>query len=254
MGTVRNEWFGVEPKTTIVIPVWNEADNVLELVRRIKNAIAQRATEVLFVDDSKNDRTTKMILLARFGYSSPNFSVSVYHRTGKQRWGGLSGAVIDGIKEARSNQVIVMDGDLQHPPELIPKLIKAASSLDIVIASRYLKNGSARGLDGKIRHLVSRSSNWLAKTFFPIKLRKLSDPMTGYFLVNRRYLDLNRLRPKGFKILLEIVTTHHRLSQGEVPLKFAKRIAGKSHGNLKQGKQFLSQLLNLRFRRDQQYD
>jgi len=242
----RQKWPQVRPVTSIIVPVWDEAESVLELVRRIKATVAERPTEVIFVDDSHNHLTTRMIVLAMIGYRSDNFDVRVYHRIGVKRWGSLSGAVSDGIYQARSNQIIVIDGDLQHPPEVIPSMIAAANSHNIVVASRYCKGGHSGGLDGKIRHLVSRSSTLLVKAFFPFKLRKVSDPMTGFFLVDRQFIDTSKLRPMGFKILLEILATHHKLSLAEVPLKFAQRSNGMSHGNLEQGKKFLEQLLNLR--------
>ncbi len=227
----------------------NEADNVMPLVKRIYEtlrSIGDRPAEVLFVDDSKDTKTVQAITLAKMAYHTANFRVNVYHRTGEKRWGGLSGAVTDGFNKAEADQIIVMDGDLQHPPETIASMIKAAESYDMVVASRYREGGDASGLDGGIRHLVSRASTLLAKAFFPIRLRPVSDPMTGFFLVNKRLIDTNILRPKGFKILLEILGTHPKLSVTEVPLEFAERLAGESHGDLKQGVAFLSQLVTLR--------
>lgn len=235
------------PVTTIVVPVMNESDNVLPLVQRIHAAVNGRQTEVLFVDDSRDELTVRAVMLARMAYRSHNFNVRIFHRTGEKRWGGLSGAVTDGMRMAGANQIIVMDGDLQHPPETIPAMIQAARNHDMVVASRYRKGGSASGLDGGIRHLVSRGSTVLAKSFFPYRLRKVTDPMTGFFLVDRTQIDKSRLRPKGFKILLEIIATHPKLRVTEVPLKFAERVSGESHGDLKQGLEFFSQLLSLRF-------
>jgi cellulose synthase/poly-beta-1,6-N-acetylglucosamine synthase-like glycosyltransferase/putative flippase GtrA len=152
------------------------------------------------------------------------------------------------MKHAQSDQIIVMDGDLQHPPETIPTMIQTAEHYDMVMASRYRKGGSAIGLDGSIRHLVSRGSTMLAKAFFPVRLRQVTDPMTGFFLFNRRKVDAAKLRPKGFKILLEILATHPKMTVAEVPLQFAERVNGESHGSLKQGLEFCSQMVNLRVR------
>ena len=130
----RQKWPKVRPVTSVIVPVWDEADNVLELVRRVKAALAEHPTEVIFVDDSHNHLTVRMVVLAMIGYRSENFDVRVYHRTSEKRWGSLSGAVSDGINQARSNQIIVIDGDLQHPPEVIPSMIAAANSHNIVVA------------------------------------------------------------------------------------------------------------------------
>jgi glycosyltransferase XagB len=245
-----SEWYErpeVGPAVSIIVPVWNEADNVLELTRRIKAALSTHRTEVLFIDDSFDNQTEEAIVQAAAAYNTDNFTVDFYHRTGEQRWGGLSGAVSDGIQRAQSDRILVMDGDLQHPPETIPDMLAASESHDVVVASRYCQGGDAGGLDGLIRRVVSSSSTWLAKTFFPWRLRKVSDPMTGFFYLNRQAIDTKKLRPKGFKILLEILATHPKLRVTEVPLQFAERLNGESHGDLKQGREFVLQLLDLRF-------
>lgn len=235
------------PDTSIVIPVMNESDNILPLVRRIYAAVRGLNVEVIFVDDSRDSLSVDAVTVAGSMYNDASFDVRILHREGEKRWGGLSGAVADGMKIALSNQVLVMDGDLQHPPEIIPAMLDAAQSHDVVIASRYCDGGSAGGLDGGIRHIVSRGSTMLAKLFFPKRLRTVSDPMTGFFLIDTTKIIPSRLRPKGFKILLEILATHPRLTRTEVALQFAERVAGESHGSLKQGMEFLGQLLDLRF-------
>ncbi|MBC7707675.1 glycosyltransferase [Polaromonas sp.] len=231
------------------MPVLNESENVLPLIARISAVLSNHPTEVLFIDDSRNKLTVTAVKTAILGYNNAQFAVRIFHRQDAKRWGGLSGAVADGFKRAHGGQVIVMDGDLQHPPETLPSLIAAGEKYDLVVASRYRSGGSASGLSGGLRHLVSRSSTILAKMVFPHRLRPVSDPMTGFFLVNRSLINVKLLRPKGFKILLEIIVSHPRLTIGEVPLQFAKRVAGESHGTMKQGLEFVAQLISLRFSR-----
>lgn len=243
----RVNWRKFQPQTTIVVPVLNESANVLPLVKRVHDAIKGRPVEILFVDDSKNELTVQAAMLAKIIYRSSQFNVRIYHRLGAKNWGGLSGAVTDGMLQAKADQVIVMDGDLQHPPETIPAMIEAAQDHDMVVASRYCKGGSAAGLDGGIRHLVSRGATMAAKSFFPWRLRKVSDPMTGFFLFDRTKIDRTLLRPKGFKILLELLATHPKLRVTEVPLQFAERQAGESHGDIANGMDFIKQLMILRF-------
>lgn len=225
----------------------NESANVAPLTARIAAAVAAYRVEVIFVDDSLDALTEEQVAMARRLHCSSTFDIQMLHRTGVQRWGGLSGAVSDGMDMARSDRILVMDGDLQHPPETIPAMIEQAYKHDVVIASRYRTGGSAGGLDGMVRHLVSRGSTMLAKLLFPRRLRCVTDPMTGFFLINRAKLQRELLRPKGFKILLEMLATHPSLTRTEVPLQFAERLAGESHGNMKQGVEFLMQLANLRF-------
>lgn len=240
------DWPQVAPLTTIVVPTYNEADNVLPLVERVRRALNGHPAEILFIDDSHDMETIKAVDLAGGLYGTASFQVKSYHRTGANRRGGLSGAVVDGIRHATANQVIIMDGDLQHPPETLPSLIAGAQDHDVVIASRYCKGGRADGLDGGIRHIVSRGSTALAKAFFPKRLKKVTDPMTGFFLVNRKAIDLDKLHPKGFKILLEILARHADLRVTEVPFEFAERNAGESKGTIKQGLQFFDQLATIK--------
>jgi len=229
---------------TIVVPTFNEGPNVAELLRRIGRAVDDRDFEVLFVDDSTDD--TPQIIAAAAAAS--DFPVRMIHRDMPDA--GLGGAVVEGIRAAASNWCLVMDGDLQHPPEDIPRLLDRADhgDLDVVVASRYAAGGDSKGLADLTRTTVSRASTLLTKAMFPRKLAECSDPMTGFFLVDRDAIDLDALRPRGFKILLEILARRH-LRVGEVPFAFATRHAGASKASFTQGVRFLTQLLMLRFGR-----
>ncbi len=232
---------------SVVIPAMNESENVLPLIERLFTICSDHQVEVLYIDDSRDTKTVEAVNEVSEKFGSGRFSVGIYHRTGDERWGGLSGAVTDGIRRALFDTVVVMDGDLQHPPELIEEMVDEASSYDLVVASRYCEGGRAEGLSGGIRKFVSRMSTLAAKVMFPSRLRNITDPMTGYFLVDRSQVDLNSLRPKGFKILLEILGTHPGLTRVEVPLEFAERNAGESNASLKQGIEFFNQLIMLKF-------
>jgi dolichol-phosphate mannosyltransferase len=141
-----------------------------------------------------------------------------------------------------------MDGDLQHPPADIPDLYKryAVGDVDLVVASRYVDDGSAGGLADRSRVLVSRLSTALTRAMFPIRLKSVSDPMTGFFLIDRRAVDLDGLKPRGFKILLEILA-RRTVRVAEVPFRFAERHAGESKASFRQGMHFITQLTALRF-------
>lgn len=238
-----------KPDTTIIVPVLNESDNVRPLVQRINKAIPRHKTQILFVDDSPNNKTVRAVNQAQKKNRRKTLDIDIYHRRSNYRTGGLSGAVAAGLKRAKSDQIIVMDGDLQHPPEILKSMLLAVSSADIVIASRYCKGGSSSGLNGITRHFVSLATTLITKSLFPLRLHKISDPMTGYFLINRKHIDVKRLHPKGFKILLEILARYPKLSVSEVPLQFADRNAGVTTASLKQGTEFLGQLANLRLRK-----
>jgi dolichol-phosphate mannosyltransferase len=143
-----------------------------------------------------------------------------------------------------------MDGDLQHPPELLPVLLNTATEqqADVVVASRHLDGGSSIGLDNRVRRLVSSGSTMLTRAMFPVKLRNVTDPMTGFFAVRRCAVDVGTLHPRGFKILLEILA-RNTLIVVEEPFVFGKRRAGKSKAGVRQGMRFAAQLASLRFGR-----
>ncbi len=228
------------------MPTYNEAPNVGELVRRVAAAVRDADgitdAEIIFVDDSTDDTPAAV---AKAAETAP-IPVRLIHRDEPVR--GLGGAVVEGIRAAQSDVCVVMDGDLQHPPEKIPELVDRfhEGDVDVVVASRYAGGGTASGLADRTRVLVSHTGTAVTKAMFPVRLRDVTDPMTGFFLVDRSTLDLQTLRPRGFKILLEMLARkQYRIA--EVPFDFADRHAGESKASLAQGVHFLSQLAALRF-------
>jgi dolichol-phosphate mannosyltransferase len=145
--------------------------------------------------------------------------------------------------------IVVMDGDLQHPPGTIPGLVRALDGHDVAVASRYCgAGGDARGLASGLRRAVSSSSTLLTRSLFPRSLRDCTDPMTGFFALRRSAIDVDALRPLGFKILLEILV-RNRLRVAEVPFIFGDRNAGDSKASVRQGIHFLRQVAGLRLGR-----
>jgi dolichol-phosphate mannosyltransferase len=229
---------------SVIVPTFNEAPNVAVLVERLAESLGGLAAEILFVDDS-NDSTPDVI---RAVAATSPIPIVLIHREIPD--GGLGGAVVAGLKAASNEWCVVMDGDLQHPPELIPALLEAAAmqGADVVAASRYVKGGSSRGLGGGFRHLVSSGSTLLTRAMFPRRLRDCTDPMTGYFAINTSSIDVSELRPRGFKILLEVLA-RNPLRVAEEPFVFAERHAGESKASIREGLRFLVQLAALRFGR-----
>ena len=227
---------------SIIVPTYNEAPNVSELVRRVTAAVEGIDAEVIFVDDS-TDATPEIV---REVASTAALPVRVIHR--EKGRGGLGGAVLEGFAAAESDVCVVIDGDLQHPPEEIPALWErfARGDVDVVIASRYTSGGTAHGLADRSRVLVSKVSTALTRAMFPLRLKDVSDPMTGFFLIDRRVVEPETLAPRGFKILLEILARRN-LRVAEVPFEFAGRHAGESKASLRQGLHFATQLTALRF-------
>ncbi|WP_341935636.1 glycosyltransferase [Microbacterium sp. LWO14-1.2] len=232
----------MQTAVTVIVPTFNERDNVAELVARTAAALAGYDAEILFVDDSTDDTAAEV---ARVAADAP-LPVRVIHRD--DNTGGLGGAVVVGLGAAASDLCIVMDGDLQHPPELLPALVArhAEGGVDVVAASRYVGGGDTSGLGTAVRFGVSRAATWLTRAMFPIRLARSTDPMTGFFLVDRSRLDLATLKPQGFKILLEILArTDLRIA--EVPMEFGERRHGTSKASLRQGTTFIAHLARLRF-------
>ena len=231
---------------TVIVPTFNERDNIAELVARTAAVLAESPAEILFVDDSSDDTMDE---IARVAASAP-LPVRGIHRD--RNSGGLSGAVVLGLAEASHDVCIVMDGDLQHPPELLPALLARydEGDADVVAASRYIGGGDSAGLGTVMRFGVSKAATAITKAMFLRRLWRSTDPMTGFFLVDRSRIEVDTLRPQGFKILLEILVRggeRHDLRIAEVPLEFGPRRHGTSKASLRQGATFLAHLARLRF-------
>jgi dolichol-phosphate mannosyltransferase len=228
---------------SIVLPTRNEAENIPRLVQEIDLLLPDLVREVIFVDDS-TDGTPDAIRDAAERSRTP---ISLIHRPPERRGDGLGGAVLEGMRAARGDWICVMDADLQHPPAVIPELARCARRgfLDFVAASRR----SPRTGLSPARHAISAAFAGLARVLFSGRLRGVSDPMTGFFLVRRSALDLERLRPRGFKILLEILARHPELRRGNVKFDFRPRHAGTSKASVHEGLVYLSQLARLRLGR-----
>jgi dolichol-phosphate mannosyltransferase len=143
------------PELAVLVPTRNEAANVEELLRRVSAAVTGIATEIVFVDDSDDDTPAVIRTVARRRGGGP-CQVSLIHRQGGQRTGGLGGAVVEGLRAVGAPWACVLDADLQHPPEVIPALVAVAErdGADLAIASRYCGEGRADGL-GPLRALIS---------------------------------------------------------------------------------------------------
>jgi putative flippase GtrA len=152
------------------------------------------------------------------------------------------------MRTAAAPWVVVLDGDLQHPPELVPALVATgrARSADLVYGTRYSGRGTAHGLDGGLRSLVSTLCTVLAKLVFPRRLRGISDPMSGFFAVRVDAVALPALHPAGYKILVEIIARSALSTVTAVPYAFRPRFAGRSKASLREGLLFLRHLLVLR--------
>ncbi|MER6775681.1 MULTISPECIES: glycosyltransferase family 2 protein [unclassified Streptomyces] len=228
---------------TLIIPTFNEAGNMAELLSRLADSLPARLPcEVLFVDDSTDDTPAA---IEKAALDLP-FRVCVLHR--ERAVGGLGGAVVEGLKLAGTDWIVVMDADLQHPPHLVPELVGEGerTGADLVVASRYIPGGSRAGLAGSHRIAVSRGATWLAKGLFPRALRGISDPMSGFFAMRRPAATADALKPLGYKILLELAVRCRPAKVAEVPFVFQDRYSGESKSGAREGLRFLAHLAALR--------
>jgi dolichol-phosphate mannosyltransferase len=228
----------------IVIPTRHEEDAIGALIERLMQLVP--GARVRVIDDSDNQLTVDAVRTVAFEH--PLADIVVEQRPPGHRTNQLAGAVTWGIDMAKPNTIIVvMDGDGQHPPQTIPLMLGSLVNhdADIVVASRYMPGGNAAGLDGSLRHIVSRGCTLFVRALFPRALRGISDPMTGCFVVRRDAIDLDKLQAGGFKILLELLVQHPKLRRLQVPMQFAKRTAGQSNADMATGRKFLVQVFRL---------
>ena len=229
---------------SVVVPTRNEAPNVAVLTARLSTALGGLAGgwELLFVDDSDDNTPDVVRSLALPGGAQ----VRLLHRQKGSRPGGLGGALQEGFAICRGRVVAVMDADLQHPPEILPSVVAPAlsGSADLVAGSRYGPTGRNEGLDGRWRRLVSHGARGLAYCLVPAT-RRLEDPGSGLFAFQRAVLDGVRLRPDGYKMLMEVAARGHWRTVANVNYTFAERYAGNSNAGLRQGLVFLRHLARL---------
>ncbi len=226
------------PLISIVIPTFNEKENVRPLIAGIASALSSMSYEVLFVDDDSPDGTKEEI--ERVAKDRSN--VRVASRKGKL---GLGSAVLLGTSRALSELIIVMDADLQHPPEVLPSIgEKLMLGCDLVVASRNTQAGGTKGWS-TFRKFVSWGAKELCYIILPAS-KSTSDPLSGYFGFRRSILKNVEFRPRGYKILIEILVRASYSTVCEVPYIFVGRKSGKSKLSLREYINFLLLLLDLK--------
>jgi dolichol-phosphate mannosyltransferase len=211
----------------VVVPVLNERDNIAPMVEALSHALEGLDWEVLFVDDDSTDGTSEAV--AEIACRDPR--VRLIERIGRR---GLASASVEGMLATTTAAIAVIDGDMQHDETLLPVMWKKLKEerLDLVVASRNIEGG-AMGDFAADRVRLSNAGKMLASLITPRSLAPngLSDPMSGFFMVDRDYLlevvrDLSQI---GFKILLDLVASSPRSVRiAEVPYRFRMRRRGES--------------------------
>lgn len=211
---------------TLIIPTWQEAANIPELVKRIASVdFGERKFEVLLMDDNSHDGSLELVRELSEDYPWLKMIVRDQPRD-------LSQSVIHGFQLANYPILITMDADLSHPPEKIPLMLALLeeNEIDIVIGSRYVKGGSVDQEWPLLRKLSSRTAAWIAKVML---LNKVMDPLSGFLAVRKEtFIKGDKLTPIGWKIGLELMVKCHCQRIHEIPIHFSERRRGKSKLNL----------------------
>lgn len=232
-------------KLSIVVPSYNEMENVGNLVNQIDYALKGIPYEIIFVDDS-TDQTPDVI--RKVQKENPN--VRLEHRETEK---GLATAVLKGFSLAEGNYVAVMDADLQHPPAILRSMYCVLESgVDFCVPSRFIPGGSDGGL-GPYRKLVSGVARYIGKILLPC-LHKITDPTSGLFMFRREVIEGSDLQPIGWKILIEVLAMGTYKSVVEIPYKFQARPAGESKLSSKVTIEYLKQVKGLMKRGKKQRD
>jgi dolichol-phosphate mannosyltransferase len=210
------------PQLSVIVPTFNERDNVTTLFRRLEAALSGVNWEVIFVDDNSPDHTWDVVR----GLARQDSRVRCIRRIGRR---GLSGACIEGILASSAPCAAVIDADLQHDETQLPKMLALlqGDAADLVVGSRYIAGGSADSFNRQ-RAGASALATEVAKRVLRVKI---ADPMSGFFMIRRdRFEQLApQLSTQGFKILLDIVATSRGdLRVQEIPYTFGSRLHGES--------------------------
>jgi dolichol-phosphate mannosyltransferase len=233
---LRNDDDDIE--ISVIVPALNEAANLPRLAERVDAAMAGRSYELLIVDDGSDDGTPEVC-----SKLAGRFPLDLHVRPSSD--GGLSGAVMHGFARARGEVLVVMDADLQHPPERIPALLAALNEdddVELAIGSRYAAGGSTASRWGLFRQINSRVATLLARPF----AGGTRDPMSGFFALRRETLRrAEHLTPLGYKIGLELLCKCRVKHVAEVPIHFGERAGGESKLTVQQQFKYLEHLSRL---------
>ncbi len=225
------------PLLSIIVPTYNERENIPVLVERVKNALSDIEFELVIVDDDSPDGTWKLAEELRKKYPF----LKVIRRKNER---DLATAVIEGFRKSKGDVLTVMDADLQHPPEKIKEMFKKIQDgAEIVVGSRYVAGGEIENWSFK-RKFYSKGARAIAYLLLP-KSREVKDPLSGFFMLKRDVIKNVELHPIGYKILLEILIKGKYKKVEEVPILFKDRERGSSSLVFKEYGKYSRHLLRL---------
>ena len=217
-------------QVSIIIPTYNESQNIIQILKSIKDNLPKNITsQTIVVDDNSPDGTGKLVedYLKNIKKITDD-TIEIIHRKAKD---GLGSAIMKGIQQAKGDMIVVMDSDFSHPPQIIPKLIESIKKYqyDIAVASRYIKGGKIQGWSLK-RKMMSKFATLIAKKGLGIDTK---DPMSGFFAFKRNIIKELNIDAIGYKILLEIIVKTKGVNIKEIPYTFQDRELGSSKLGIK---------------------
>ncbi len=229
---------------SLVIPTYNESKNIQRLIQSLSQLLDQTLPgdyELIVVDDNSPDRTWEIAQSLVPEYPQ----LRVMRRQGER---GLSTAVIRGWQVSKGQILGVIDGDMQHPPEVLLQLLAAIQGgADLAVASRHVKGGGVSRWS-ITRRILSRGAQLLGLIICPQVVGRVSDPMSGYFMLRRSAITGQILSPVGYKILLEVIGRGQIEMIAETGYVFQERLEGASKVTWKQYVEYLIHLARLRSR------
>jgi dolichol-phosphate mannosyltransferase len=210
------------PELSIIVPTFNERENIAELIGRLAVCLRNRSWEVVFVDDESPDGTAELVR----EHAAADSRVRCLQRIGRR---GLSSACVEGMLATTAPYLAVIDADLQHDERLLPQMLDTLKQgdTDIVVGSRYAPGGDISDWNAQ-RARMSRVAIRLSRLLVPAEL---TDPMSGFFMMRRSVLDgsVHKLSAIGFKILTDVFASFPRpLRFKELAYRFRVRRAGES--------------------------
>jgi len=227
---------------SVIVPTFNEALNIANLVGQLTRLLEEpfgERYEIIVVDDNSPDRTWELAQIL----TAERPQLRVMRRDTES---GLSTAVIRGWQAARGEVLCVIDADLQHPPDVAMALYRVIErGADIAVASRHLEGGGVSDWS-LTRRIVSRTAQLIGLLILPGVVGRVSDPMSGYFMIRRSAIQGVELSPLGYKILIEVLARGKVPWVGEVPYVFQERAQGGSKATARVYLDYLRHLLRLR--------
>lgn len=229
---------------SLVVPTYNEGKNIRQIVEILSRLLDQALPnnyELIVVDDDSPDRTWEIAQQMMSDY--PHLRVMR-----RQTERGLSTAVIRGWQAATGQVLGVIDGDLQHPPEVLIQLLQRLDQgADLAVGSRHIEGGGTSDW-GFVRRMLSRGAQLLGLIILPYVVGRVSDPMSGYFMVRRAAIAECLMNPFGYKILIEVLGRGNIREVAEVGYVFQERQEGESKVTWRQYVEYLLHLTKLRSR------